>query len=432
MQGNLQQVPLPEVLQFISMGKSTGILQLRRGGLEISLSIHNGKIINSSALERRRRLGDLLVNRGLLKRSELSRLLNLQKTVESDKRLGEILIEREIVDAETIRETLRLQLEEEIWNLFAWDEGDFRFEAVPASQLGAPIVQIDIEPMILEGTRRNDEWTKIEQYVPSDRVVLETTLGEQPDSFERDIDLKPHEWEVLSQINGRFTVQAVVTRSNMGRFEVYSILTQFIKSGLVTMREADPMSLPPLENGRHVSQDGFANDEDKQGKGSGLLGVLGRKQKDRTESSAVFLSPIGALAAYHNQLVQRVCALKEYKAESEDEVVVSKLWTGLVQVFSRADLIRVSGNRIDVTLVERFFELCGYEELIDECYEDVLEALTSVLRLVYVHFCRRAGEKPVARVARELLDEMSPRFSVKYREPFPFAERIQNVLRIAG
>ncbi len=429
MQGNLQQVPLPEVLQFISMGKSTGILQLRRGGLEISLSIHNGKIINSSALDRRRRLGDLLVYRGLLKRSELSRLLNLQKTVESDKRLGEILIEREIVDAETIRETLRLQLEEEIWYLFAWEDGEFRFETVSASQLGQPIVQIDIEPMILEGTRRNDEWVKIEQYIPHERIVLMTTLGD-PDTFERDIELREHEWEVLSQINGRFTVQAVVNRSNMGRFEVYSILTQFIKTGLVVVRESDPLSLP--EPGTTEVPAAAAGDREDGDARGGLLGVLGRKPKTKTESGSGFMSPVGALAAYSNALVQRATALKEYKAGPDDARIVTMFWTDLRQVFTRADLIRAHGNRVDARPIEVFFEQCGYEELIDECYEDALEGMTSLLRAVYGHFCRAAGEKPVARVARELLDEMSSRFSVKYRDPFPFAERIQNVLRIAA
>src|SRR5690606_29398230 len=132
---------------------------------------------------RRRRIGDLLVNRGLLKRSELSRLLTVQRTVESDKRLGQILVERDIISEDTIRETLRLQLEEEIWNLFAWKDGEFFFENVPSNQLGDEIVTIEIEPLILEGTRRNDEWQKIVAIIPNDRLILSvTTVG---DDFER-------------------------------------------------------------------------------------------------------------------------------------------------------------------------------------------------------------------------------------------------------
>ena len=47
------------------------------------------------------------------------------------KRLGEILIERDIITEAQIREVLRLQLEEEIWNLFALDEGEFSDGVVP-------------------------------------------------------------------------------------------------------------------------------------------------------------------------------------------------------------------------------------------------------------------------------------------------------------
>lgn len=429
MQGNLQQVPLPEVLQFISMGKSTGILQLRQGSAEITLSIHNGKIVNSSSLERKRRLGDLLVNRGLLRRSELSRLLNLQKTVESDKRLGEILIERDIVDAETIRETLRLQLEEEIWALFAWESGEFKFETVPSDKLGQAIVQIDIEPMILEGTRRNDEWKKIEQYIPHDRIVLSTFI-DRPDEFERDITLRPEEWEVLSKVNGRFSVRAIVSRANMGRFEVHSILTQFVKSGLVRIVHQDPAAMLPA-NGSGTAVSAPATEEDR-GQRGGFFGVLSRRTREKGEESLQFLSPLGAIAHFVNQLVQRTVALKEYKAGADDGRIVALVWIDLLQVYTRADLARADGQRIDATPLERHFERCEFAEAIDDCYEDALEGLLSLLRTVYAHFCRQAGEKGVSRIARELVDEMAPKMTVRYREPFPFAERIQNVLKPSG
>jgi len=426
MQGNLKQVPLPEVLQFISMGKSTGILQLRQGSAEITLSIHNGKIVNSSSLERKRRLGDLLVNRGLLRRSELSRLLNLQKTVESDKRLGEILVEREIVDNATIRETLRLQLEEEVWHLFGWEDGEFKFETVPGDKLGPPIVQIDIEPMILEGTRRNDEWKKIEQYIPHDRVVLATFI-DNPDDFERDITLREEEWEVLSKVNGRFSVRAIVSRANMGRFEVHSILTQFVKSGLVRIVQQDPSAFVAAANGADARVAPGA--EDPAPRSSGFFGVLSRRPRAGGEESQAYLSPLGAIAHFVTQLVSRVVALKEYKAGPEDSRIVALVWCDLLQVYTRADLARAEGQRIDVSALERYFECCGFAEAIDDCYEDALEALLALLRTIYAHFCRQAGEKAVSRVARELVDEMAPRMTIRFREPFPFAERIQNVLK---
>jgi len=227
MQGNLKQIQLPEVLQFISMGKSSGKLTVStRDSVETTLMIKSGKIINSTALERQRRLGDLLVHRGILRRSVLSQVLSLQRTVESDKRLGQILIDREIVSANTIRDVLKLQLEEEIWNLFGLDDGEFRFEQVDEDKLGDANLQIDIEPLLLEGTRRQDEWRKLVRLLPSDKMI---PIANLPKDRDKKFKPTPAEWKVLAQLNGRFNIRAIVNRAGMGRFEVYQILAEFIR-----------------------------------------------------------------------------------------------------------------------------------------------------------------------------------------------------------
>ncbi|MBI5155549.1 DUF4388 domain-containing protein [Candidatus Poribacteria bacterium] len=429
MQGSLRQVPLPEVLQFISMGKSSGVLGLRRGNSEITLYINSGRIINSSSIERRRRLGDLLVHRGLLKRSELSQLLNLQKTVESDKRLGQILVERDIVSEDTIRETLRLQLEEEIWSLFTWDEGEFRFEGVEdTARLGDPIVQIEIEPLILEGTRRNDEWRKIQSVIPDDRIVL--TVAGVSDDFERDLKLHPQEWRVLSQVNGRFTIRAIVNRSNLGRFEVHRILTQFMKSGLLVPKEEEE-----VETGAHPALKEEDVQAARQEKGRGLLdGLLGKSKPERVNvhENLGFVSPIGVLAYFTTQVARRMKELKEYTASGDDSRLLQIVWNDLVQTYTKADLIEVKGNVIDHRGIEACFAACEFSEAVDECYEDALEGLMNLLQIAFRVFAQRAGERAASRVVRDLLDEMAAATTVRFRGPFPLVERVQNVLKLAA
>lgn len=436
MQGSLSQVPLPEVLQFISMGKPSGILQLRLGSNEISLYIREGRIINSSSLERRRRLGDLLVNRGLLKRSELARLLTVQRTVESDKRLGQILVERDIVSEETIRETLRLQLEEEIWSLFAWSEGTFAFEAVEPGKLGDAIVSIDIEPLILEGTRRHDEWRQIIQVIPTDAMVLQ--VNPVGDDFERDISLRPEEWRVLAQVNGRCTVRAVVNRSNMGRFEVHRILAQLMQGGLVSPVAAPAEGSESKEDAdlRHRLEEEVRNASEraKAGAGSLISRVMGgaRKAAGGGKGAREYLSPIGLLAAFTNDLCARMMDAKEYTAQAGDEELLARIWRELVQAYTKADLVEVEGNRLDVSAIERAFAECGFAEVVDEPYEDTLEGLINLLQTAFRLLGQRLGERNASRIVREALDDYGPATTVKHRGPFPIAEKVQNVLRLAA
>ncbi|MCB2153543.1 DUF4388 domain-containing protein [bacterium] len=438
MQGSLNQVPLPEVLQFISMGKSSGMLHLRRGNTEITLYIQAGRIINSSSIERRRRLGDLLVHRGLLKRSELAQLLNLQRTVESDKRLGQILVERDIISEDTIRETLRLQLEEEIWNLFAWDDGEFKFEQVDESRLGDAIVTIEIEPLILEGSRRNDEWQKIQAVIPHDDLVLSPV--EVGDSFQRDLNLRPQEWRVLAQVNGQFTVKAIVNRSNMGRFEVHRILSQFLKTGL--LQHADAAKKNGAEkktegSGEEVKSEAAPQAEEQAaGKKGGLLGLIGGGKKQEKKSvprqAMDFISPIGLIAHFTNVLAERLMDQKEYSPAENDEKLYEQIWRDLLQTYTKADMVEVHRNTVDTRQIETFFSYCEYTEPVDECYEDALEGLLNLLQIAFRVFAQRVGERAASRVVRELLDEMGPRATVRFRGPFPLVERVQNILRLVA
>jgi hypothetical protein len=441
MQGSLQQVPLPEVLQFISMGKSSGTLRLKRDRNEISLTISNGRIINSSALERRRRIGDLLVNRGLLKRSELSRLLAVQRTVEADKRLGQILVERDIVTEDTIRETLRLQLEEEIWNLFAWKDGEFFFENAPPEKLGDEIVTIEIEPLILEGTRRNDEWQKIIALLPSDRLVPRVCAVD--DEFERTLKLRPDEWQVLSQVNGTFTVRAIVNRSNMGRFEVHRILSQFIKSGLLVL---DENAEPGRTTGADEVLTGFETQDElselraekavvRSEKGvGGLLSNLigGGRTRDKAESRGelTFVSPIGALAHLSTEFLRAIRELKEFTPAKGDETLVDRIWFDLVQVYTKADLLRLRNNKIDCTLLETYLQACDFGEIVDECFEDAFEGLMHLLRALYQVAGRRVGERIAGKIVREQLADVATRMKIQYRSEVSTIERVQVALKL--
>ena len=50
-----------------------------------------------------------------------------------------------------------MQLEEEVWDLFRLSEGEFKFEHGARAKDEEIIVEIEIEPLIMEGTRQLDE-----------------------------------------------------------------------------------------------------------------------------------------------------------------------------------------------------------------------------------------------------------------------------------
>jgi hypothetical protein len=434
MQGNLKQIQLPEVLQFISMGKSTGLLTVHDGhGLDTTLMIRSGRIINSSALERQRRLGDLLVHRGILKRSVLSQVLALQRTIESDKRLGSILVEREIIQESQIREVLRLQLEEEIWNLFGIEEGEFRFDQVTDEKLGEATVQIDIEPLLLEGTRRQDEWRKIIRILPNDRLVLAV---KRPAAEREKLKLDQQEWKVLAQVNGLFTIRAIVNRAGMGRFEVYQILASMVQRGILYI-------VDPLQK-LHASQQNGPEQVPTSGQASaqqpaesakpagGLFGGLfggASKRDEKGGGRHAFVSPVGALAYINNRMIDACLAAREYKAQPTDEHLIHNAWSDLLVSYPRADVVRVVRNHLDASVCETYIRNFEFAESTQDCYEDCLEALLQMLNVVYRLFAQRLGERTATRIAREALDEAG-RITHQYGTDVRIAERAQLILKL--
>ncbi|CAN5423901.1 hypothetical protein BH09SUM1_BH09SUM1_03810 [soil metagenome] len=434
MQGNLKQIQLPEVLQFISMGKSTGLLTVRDGnGVDTALMIRQGRIINSSALERQRRLGDLLVHRGFLRRSTLAQVLALQRTIESDKRLGQILVERELVQDAQIKEVLKLQLEEEIWNLFGLEEGEFKFDQVEDAKLGEATLQIDIEPLLLEGTRRQDEWRKIIRILPNDRLVLGVKHVAVPERQEGDDPkpkLSPAEWKVLAQVNGRFPIRAIVNRAGMGRFEVYQILAKFLRDGVVFIKPesaaelSDPEStLTPLPTSGPISSRGVG------GLFSRLTG--GGRRDDKGEKLA-FVTPVGSLVFFANRLLDNFLSSRDVKPLPGDARLAETIWREMLIGYSKADLILVDRNRLNADRCEGYFRNFEFKDPVQDCYEDCLEALLQYCDSLYRQFAQRIGERPAAKIVRETLDESVPRISNTYGPDFKLEERVQMVLRLAA
>ncbi len=428
MQGNLRQIQLPEVLQFISMGKSTGKLSIRpQSQGEIVLMIKDGCVINSTALERKRRLGDLLVNRGLLKRSELSEVLALQRSVESDKRLGEILVEREYVKEETITEVLRLQLEEEIWNLFGLEEGEFKFENTNEQEVGPGIVEIGIDPLIIEGTRRQDEWSRIRQFLPDDEIILGVQAGE--DLMESAATKKPRfsarEWKVVSQINGIFPIRAIVNRSGMGRFDVYRIISECMERGFLVIKDRETL---PIYTNSLPSNDGTqipASGTQAKRSGGGLFsGFLGGKRDEKIEEPIHFISPIGALTSFVNQLSARLGA----QTEDFEPKITFDLWADQLVYFSRADLIVCEKGQLNAQQLEAFIKMAEFSQAGRDAFEDGVEALIQIADVLYRSGTRKLGAKNAQKTTRELADEILTRARFEYGQNYPFSDRLRSAL----
>ena len=213
--GNLKTVPFPDILQLISTGKKTGRLKITRQHQSKEIFFKNGNIIfASSSNSQDDLLGNLLLKKGKISKYDLEKAINLQET--SGKKIGTILQELNVLNPHEVEECLKIQIEEVIFSLFSWEAGDFGFQDnifPPENQF---ITELDTVSVIMEGTRRIDEWVELKKILPGENKALKITSFPKVKGDE--IILTLDEFQVLNLINGERTLPEILQVSVLGEF----------------------------------------------------------------------------------------------------------------------------------------------------------------------------------------------------------------------
>jgi Flp pilus assembly protein TadD len=227
--GSLREASLPDVLQLLAMGQKTGCLSVADRSNFGTIYFSKGRLSYASIVNRRDRLGDILIKNGLITQQDLDTAIQLQ-TRQRDKRLGEILIEQKILKREELHRYIKLQIEEAVYFLFTWTQGTFSFEADVLPDERDFLVSINPESLLLEGARRVDEWSLIEKKIPSFDIIFELDRTKLAAS---DAELTMEQEQLIPLVDGRRDVAALVDDSGLGEFEVGKALYGLATAGFL-------------------------------------------------------------------------------------------------------------------------------------------------------------------------------------------------------
>ncbi len=227
--GSLKEASLPDVLQLLALGQKTGCLSIADRSNFGCIYFEKGRISYASIVNRRDRLGDILVKHGTITQEQLDAAIE-QQASERDKKLGQILVAQSVISQQDLERYMRVQIEESVYFLFTWTQGTFHFETDIAPEQQDFLVSINPESLLLEGARRVDEWSLIEKKIPSfdlifilDRDRLAIAEGQLTDPQTR----------VLAVLDGSRDVNQVVEDTGLSEFEVGKGLYGLITAGLV-------------------------------------------------------------------------------------------------------------------------------------------------------------------------------------------------------
>ncbi len=253
--GNLKTVSFPDVLQLLSTGKKTGILSITSGSRKKEIAFREGNIIYATSVNTNEDLlGNLLLKRGKISKNDLERAITLHK--QTGRALGATLIDMNLFAKEEVADCLRMQIEEIVYNLFSWGEGDFSFAEGETPRKVRMFVNLATMNVIMEGTRRIDEWLEIQKVLPPNDVLLRVklTMGAKSDEISLSLD----EFKILTFINGERTLPELIEASPIGEFPTCRALYKMIVAGLV-------------EGAGKAAKDAIGTDEDVE---EVILGIV--------------------------------------------------------------------------------------------------------------------------------------------------------------
>ena len=173
-QGSISELPVPDIIQLVSVSGKTGMFLLMRGSERGSIYLHNGRIAHAE-------LGSL-------------------------------------------------SGEEAVYALAIWSTGDFQF--TPGKESDKVTIEKTNTSLLMEAARRLDEWKVLARKIPGvDYIpVLKTRdLGEP-------VTLSPPEWNLVIRIDGRKSVEELARATNSNSFDTAKVLYGLVTSDLVDMR----------------------------------------------------------------------------------------------------------------------------------------------------------------------------------------------------
>lgn len=267
LKGTLQDLHTTQLLHLINLAKKTGTLHIHDGvptGREIIMgdgetkrpevvpgkekarvSFREGKLIHALSSEQDPHLSTVLRKAGKLS-DEQHRIIRQKAANHSDKALALLLINANYVNQQDVILALQQHVLGIVYDIMAWNKEPFVFEEGELPSSDRITVPIDLENVIIEGTRRTREMDQLMQELPNLDFALR--FPEAPGEKFKNIQLTTEEWRVVSFINPRNSIRQIARACNMTDNEIRRIVYGLRSAGLVELVKpaaAEPARRPP-------------------------------------------------------------------------------------------------------------------------------------------------------------------------------------------
>lgn len=236
MSGNIQTVPLVDLLQWITSDNRTGVLILKREEHERRVYFKKGRVNSFSSSDERDRFGQFLVHCGALTPITLAQVLDEQKKTKHA--IGRAVVELGVMTEQEVKQRLKSHATDLCTSLFLWKEGSFEFvsEDVKVDERDFVAFAISVDEILLEAHRRIDEWGRIKTVFARDDMVPKLD-PERALKALSELDSNSVEYMLLEHIDGRRNISDLYSGIPASEFVLYEALYRLHADGVISVSD---------------------------------------------------------------------------------------------------------------------------------------------------------------------------------------------------
>ncbi len=233
-EGPLRELSIHDVFQLLDLSRETGVLTVSSRVRQNRGSVYfdQGAIVHARIDSNPHPLGTVLLKAGKVTEADLQRAGGMQHRGDR-RRLGEILVAIGSLSRRELDRQVRMQIEEVVFEMMSWREGYFAFREGPPVDIAAEAtVRIPTGLLLLEATRRIDEWSRIAARVPHAGIVPVLAAANADGGR---LELFAAEWELLAVVDGERDLRAIGELLGRSEFDIARTAFGLESAGIIQL-----------------------------------------------------------------------------------------------------------------------------------------------------------------------------------------------------
>jgi hypothetical protein len=243
LKGNLRDFSFLQLLNLIHLAHKTGGVVIDGSMNAAQVNFQEGKLVYAQSNHEENNLAWILFKAKKLTYAQY-KVISERAGAMSDKELGLLLINANYLSQKDILQCIQNHYVYIVNQLITWQDGDFRFENEMKPPPGKINVRINLENIILEGSRRLKEWEQLIEEIPSLDMALK--FVDRPQVNIRNIHLTPIEWKVITYINPKNSINQIARAIGLDELEIRRVIYGLLQAGLVQIVRPDGVVRPTL------------------------------------------------------------------------------------------------------------------------------------------------------------------------------------------